>query len=219
MQSRWWRFVNLTDIIYCFKTVFSTNNHCFLPAECFGDPALQTLTYYITGSTSVVTNWFLALHNGDGFMYNPRNQQLKDLHDYSTPLNSLSSSSFSKESHFRPKHKVFLYKISILFTSVFIFFMTTTLASFILLETQDHMLKFTVQLQNHVQNRLPLWRLVCSHIIESLVFIPIMLGVLVFLMDFIFFGNAVIGFGVLSMVWFGEVFAVIWWVVLLQSIE
>ena len=110
MQSRWWRFVNLTDIIYCFKTVVSTNNHCFLPAECFGDPALQTLTYYITGSTSVVTNWFLALHNGDGFMYNPRNQQLKDLHDYSTLLNSLSSSSFSKESHFRPKHKIFCTK-------------------------------------------------------------------------------------------------------------
>ena len=88
--------------------------------------------------------------------------------------------------------------------------MTTTLTSFILHETQNRMLKFTVLLQSHVRNRIPFTKLIFRHVVESLVFVPIMVGVLVFLMEFVFFGNTILGFGVLSLVWCGEVFSVIW---------
>lgn len=172
--------------------------------QCFGDPALQHLIYNIMTPKTVIKNWFISLHNGDGFLFDGNKQEIIDLHYFSTTPSSHHPSRFHRRS------SIMLYKIGILFSSIFLFFMTTTLASFVLLETQDRMLTFTFMLQAHVQNRMPTTRLVFRHLVESLVFIPIMLGVLVFLMEFVFFGDTILGFGVFSMVWVGEVFSVIW---------
>jgi len=171
--------------------------------QCFGDPFLQKLVFYITGTSTVIKNWLLALHDGDGYIYNPKTHQIIDLHHYSTILNNLTNSSS------KPPHQLCIYKLSILVTSLFLFFMTRTLTSFVLHETQNRMLKFTRVLQRHVRTRTPFAKLIFRHVVESLVFVPIMIGVLVFLMEFVFFGNTILGFGVLSFVWCGEVFSVI----------
>ena len=175
--------------------------------KCFGEPIHQNLVFYVTGPNTVIVNWFLALHDGDGYIYNPKTQKITDLHIYATVINSITHSSSE------PRHKIFLYKSSVLLTSLFLFFMTTTLTSFILHETQNRMLNFTVSLQARVRNRVPFAKLICRHVVESLVFVPIMVGVLVFLIEFVFFGNAILGFGVISFVWCGEVFSVIWSVI------
>ena len=82
--------------------------------------------------------------------------------------------------------------------SLFVFFTTTMSVSFTLRETQARMLKFTgnalpcdvtvvihilrvinfvqihaVQLQYHARHRLPTFRLIFIHVIESLVFVPV----------------------------------------------
>ena len=66
----------------------------------------------------------------------------------------------------------------------------------------------TVILQRRVSRRLPLTSLVVAHIVDSLVFVPIMLGMLFFLFEF--FSDHVVGFSVLTIVWEAELFSVVW---------
>ena len=68
------------------------------------------------------------------------------------------------------------FKIGVIFSTLFLFFTTTTLVSFTLRETQERMLKFTFLLQHHVSHRIPYASLVFTHVVESLVFVPIMVS-------------------------------------------
>jgi len=103
--------------------------------------------------------------------------------------------------------KMVIFKVAILATTLFLFFTTTTLVSFTLRETQDRMLKFTYLLQHNIRNRKPIERLVFMHVVESLIFVPIMVGILFFLFEF--FGDQLLAIYVLTVVWLCEVFSVI----------
>ncbi len=74
-------------------------------------------------------------------------------------------------------------------------------------ETQERMLRFTFLLQYHIRYRLSYTLLVLTHVVESLVFVPIMLGTLFFLIQFI--NDELLAFLVLSVVWISEVYSVI----------
>jgi hypothetical protein len=100
------------------------------------------------------------------------------------------------------------FRLSVLLSSLFIFFLTTSLVSFTLQETQDRMLEFTVQLKDRVRNRMPLAGLIVRHVLENLVFVPIMVGMIFFLIEF-YGGDKFLAFSVLSMVWLCEVFSAI----------
>jgi hypothetical protein len=99
-------------------------------------------------------------------------------------------------------------KLSVVLKTSFLFFITTTLVSFTLRETQERMLGFTQQLQAHVRSRRPVVNIVTVHIAESLVFVPIMVGMIFFLIEF-YRGDKFLAFMVLSIVWLCEVFSVI----------
>ncbi|MBA0842699.1 hypothetical protein Goarm_002507, partial [Gossypium armourianum] len=90
-------------------------------------------------------------------------------------------------------------KCGVLMMSLFVFFTTTMSVSFTLRETQTRMLKFTVQLQHHARHRLPTFQLIFVHVIESLVFVPIMIGILFFLFEF--YDDQLLAFMVLILVW------------------
>lgn len=100
------------------------------------------------------------------------------------------------------------FKLWILFSTLLIFFLTTSLVSFTFQETQDRMLEFTLQLQTRVRNGMPLGGLVLDHVLENLVFVPIMVGMIFFLVEF-YGGDKFLAFSVLSMVWICEVFSAI----------
>jgi len=100
-----------------------------------------------------------------------------------------------------------LFKLGILLTTIFLFLTTTTLVSFTLKETQQKMIHFTFLLQHHVRHGLPYASLVFHHVVESLVFVPIMVGILFFLFEF--FSDQLIAFLLLSLVWVCEVFSVV----------
>ena len=70
------------------------------------------------------------------------------------------------------------------------------------------MLEFTVQLKDRVRNRMPLAGLIVRHVLENLVFVPIMVGMIFFLIEF-YGGDKFLAFSVLSMVWLCEVFSAI----------
>jgi hypothetical protein len=101
-----------------------------------------------------------------------------------------------------------LSKFTVVLKTSFLFFITTTLVSFTLRETQQRMLAFTLALREHVRSQQPLALLIIRHIIENLVFCPIMVGIMFFLIEF-YRGDKFLAFMVLSLVWVREVFSVI----------
>jgi hypothetical protein len=102
---------------------------------------------------------------------------------------------------------IFWQKAVILASTVFLFFTTSTLVSFTLKETQERMLRFTYLLQYHIRQGMSVSRLVCTHLIESLVFVPIMVGMLGFLYEF--FGDSLLTFLLLTMLWICECYTVV----------
>lgn len=76
------------------------------------------------------------------------------------------------------------FKIHILATTLFLFFISTTLISFILKQTQEKMLRFTFLLSYQIANHQPFLPLVAQHVVESMVFVPIIMGIYFFLFEF-----------------------------------
>ncbi|XP_022984830.1 uncharacterized protein LOC111482996 isoform X2 [Cucurbita maxima] len=67
--------------------------------------------------------------------------------------------------------------------------------------------RFGVQLQHHAQHQLPTFQLIFVHVIESLVFVPIMISILFFLFEF--YDDQLLAFMVLILVWLSELFTLI----------
>jgi hypothetical protein len=81
-------------------------------------------------------------------------------------------------------HQYLTFRLGVVFSTTFLFFVTTTLISYTLRETQERMLRFTHQLQHHIHHNLPYWSLVLSHLVDSLIFVPIIVGIHFFLVEF-----------------------------------
>jgi hypothetical protein len=150
--------------------------------------------------------------------------RLFDMDKYAFSSSAYSNSKYSIDLSRRPmlqhlvakvnKHPLYrlvrflMFKLAVFLSTLFIFFLTTSLVSFTFQETQDRMLEFTLQLQNHVRARLPLGGLIARHILENVVFVPVMVGMIFFLIMF-YEGDKFLAFMVLTMVWIAEVFSAI----------
>lgn len=162
---------------------------------CFGEPFLQRIVFELVGTETVVTNWLLVL--GDGYIYNYRTSSIEE---------SMSTNHLSLWR--TPGWSVLIDKAGVVLTSIFLFFITTTLTSFMLRETQQRMLEFTIQLQNHVREERSLGRLIFMHVMSNLVFVPIMVGMMFFLIEF-YGGDKVLAFMVSSIFWISEVYSIV----------
>jgi len=80
--------------------------------------------------------------------------------------------------------------------------------SFTLNETQERMLEFTQELSRRVARNLPINFLVTTHVLDSLIFCPLMVGKFFFLIEF-YKGDRFLAFLFMSVVWFVEVFTVL----------
>jgi hypothetical protein len=97
-------------------------------------------------------------------------------------------------------YQYFAFRIGVLFSTSFLFFTSTTLINYILRETQERMLRFTFLLQYHITHRMPFMLLVFTHVIGSLVFVPILMGIYFFLFEF--FSDQLVRF--FLKFWFGN---------------
>jgi Tumour-associated protein len=212
--------------------------------QCFGEPFVQRLVFYLLGPDTVMINWLLGtfyntppppsppllpddLRNthSSGYIYNPRTRVMIDVNDYdsyrthrghptrttSSSLSSLSLSSSSsqwREHWFVRKLQQLVLKLMVVIKTSFLFFITTTLVSFTLRETQCRMLHFTHTLQYHVRNHRPVIHLVTTHVMENLIFVPIMVGMIFFLIE-CYRGDKFLAFMVLSLIWVCESFSVV----------
>ncbi|CAA7029648.1 unnamed protein product [Microthlaspi erraticum] len=162
---------------------------------CFGNRWQQLLINRVVGYDTIIMN---SLQNsaGQGYLYNYQSREFYNL-SYSQEIPE-GSAQFGD---------YLVTKCGVLMMSLFVFFTTTMSVSFTLRETQTRMLKFTVQLQHHAQHRLPTFQLIFVHVIESLVFVPIMIGILFFLFEF--YDDQLLAFMVLVLVWLCELFTLI----------
>jgi hypothetical protein len=77
-----------------------------------------------------------------------------------------------------------VFRIGVIFSTTFLFFICTSLVAYILRQTQEKMVRFTFLLQYHVTHDLDINSLIFTHVTESLVFVPIMMGIYFFLFEF-----------------------------------
>lgn len=168
-----------------------------IPARhsCFGNRWQQLLINRLVGYDTILMNSLLNTP-GQGYLYNYQTKEFYNLtYAHEQPENSAKFGDY------------LVTKCGVLLMSLFVFFTTTMSVSFTLRETQTRMLKFTVQLQHHARHRLPTFQLIFVHVIESLVFVPIMIGILFFLFEF--YDDQLLAFMVLILVWICELFTLI----------
>nr|AAQ09996.1 S3 self-incompatibility locus-linked pollen 3.15 protein [Petunia integrifolia subsp. inflata] len=163
--------------------------------SCFGNRWQQLLINRLVGYDTILMN--SLLHSpGEGYLYNHQTKESYNLtYAHEQPESSARFGDY------------LVTKCGVLMMSLFVFFTTTMSVSFTLRETQTRMLKFTVQLQHHARHRLPTFQLIFVHVIESLVFVPIMIGILFFLFEF--YDDQLLAFMVLIFVWLCELFTLI----------
>ncbi|GAA0157008.1 non-motor microtubule binding protein [Lithospermum erythrorhizon] len=162
---------------------------------CFGNRWQQLLINRLVGYDTILMNSLLN-SPGHGHLYNYQTKEFYNLtYAHEQPETSAKFGDY------------LVTKCGVLMMSLFVFFTTTMSVSFTLRETQTRMLKFTVQLQHHARHRLPTFQLIFVHVIESLVFVPIMIGILFFLFEF--YDDQLLAFMVLILVWLCELFTLI----------
>ncbi|PIN20027.1 hypothetical protein CDL12_07284 [Handroanthus impetiginosus] len=163
--------------------------------SCFGNRWQQLMINRLVGYDTILMNSLLN-SPGQGYLYN---YQTKEFYNLTYAREQPESSAKFGD--------YLVTKCGVLMMSLFVFFTTTMSVSFTLRETQTRMLKFTVQLQHHARHRLPTFQLIFVHVIESLVFVPIMIGILFFLFEF--YDDQLLAFMVLILVWICELFTLV----------
>ncbi|KAF4322699.1 hypothetical protein BBO99_00003833 [Phytophthora kernoviae] len=103
--------------------------------------------------------------------------------------------------------KLVALKFKILHTILFLFFVITALVAFVLMETQKRMITFTALFQNRRQLQIPFSNLVMTYFAQSLMFVPVLVGMLFFLFEL--YKDQLLAFGVMTVMWVGESFSVV----------
>lgn len=189
----WLRYPHLwdTETVQCVHVAMSD-------AACFGEPFLQTLIVRLNALDTVLVNWMIGAFGNEGFVYNPRSGRELSL-------------SFGHDRRASRTPWIFQWvyqKVAIVAKTTFLFFITTTLVSFTLRETQGRMLHFTHHLLQHVRTNRPVVNLVVKHVAENVVFVPIMVGIIFFLMEF-YRDDKLLAFMILTLLWICESFSVV----------
>lgn len=186
--------------------------------SCLGDVAQRFFVRNVLGYDAIVLNWsmdigrrfnrYVELHSADrvpghrsslGFIRSARSKEITELNPRYAYKNT--------GSHFDTLAAIG-QRLVLLATVLFIFFLSTTLVSFVLRETQARMLRFTFVLDYRIRHGVPYTQLVISHVVEIFIFIPLMVGILFFLNGF-YSGDRLLAFMSLTVVWGAEVFSVI----------
>lgn len=156
-----------------------------------GGSSASWLLQYFVGYDTVILNQLHTLFQG-GYVHNVHSY---DLYNLNFPRVTESW------------EELLYHKIRVFVTSVLLVFTTTTLVAFTLRETHTRVLRFTVHLRYRHRHRAQYLPILLTHCLESLAFVPIMIGVLMFLFEF--FEDQVLAFLVFSLVWSCEIFSML----------
>ena len=207
-------FFLLPSSLYSRHSIATTTVHMAASHPSFGPFPLSLLTYHLFGYDSIVFNHLLR-QRSEGFMRNVDTRDITPLHMQKAEAQpnpqaaALTSSSSPALSLTRLLHLLYLlfFKSELLLTTLFLFFATTTLVSSTLTATQLRMLSFTDALRQHLRLHLPIVGLVLEHTMQSLSFVPVVVGILFFLFEF--FNDQLLAFLLLITVWLCESYTVL----------
>ena len=206
--------------LYARHRVVTTTVTLSASHRAFGPFPLSFFTYHLYGYDSIVLN-HLIRQMRTGFMRSAATNDIYTLsggntnkprethHTHNTTAQSTSSEQQPVTTLHRLGHLLYLlfFKSELLVTTLFLFFATTTLVSSTLTQTQLRMLHFTDQLRQHIRLHLPIVGLVLEHTMQSLSFVPVVVGILFFLFEF--FNDQVLAFLLLMLVWLCESYTVL----------
>ncbi|RYG40877.1 hypothetical protein EON68_03710, partial [archaeon] len=164
-------------------------------AACLGSRPALWLLRHVTGYDTAMLNTIVAAVGGRGYVLVEHRGDVRQL-SHVTEVRRFSSG----------VALWLMFKLGTIISAVFLLFAASSLVSFILSQTQQRMLRFTVALQEHVRQQRTLLPLVASHLLDSLVFVPLMLGVLFFLFEF--FADQLLALSVFLVVWTAEMWSV-----------
>jgi hypothetical protein len=194
--------------------------------SCFGPFVLPYITYEYVGYDTILLNQLIQQFGYRGYL---RNKQTLDMY----ALNHLNEEDSNAENSYSTNHsssdpftpakphthwinfdytplewlQFFVYKIELFITVLFLFFSVTTIVSLTLTQTQIRMLNFTDALRSSLRLSAPIFGLVLEHLVQSLSFVPVIIGILFFLFEF--FGDQMLAFLLLLIVWLCESYTVI----------
>lgn len=153
-----------TDTMIDLKQHYNNNNNNAVAAAAIAKTGEMSLFNKNNNRRSRTTTTTTGKGGGSD------EQQRKEKESSSSSSQSSESSSSIRGWYYRLQ---IISKLALVLKTSFLFFITTTLVSFTLRETQGRMLDFTHQLQAHVRSHRPVAQLVTTHLVENLVFVPI----------------------------------------------
>ncbi|RLN87195.1 hypothetical protein BBJ28_00002829 [Nothophytophthora sp. Chile5] len=163
-----------------------------------GAPPLWTLVReHVVGYDTILLNQLKTHYGAQGFFYRESSRIVVDM----------SYGIFNPAAAAQSWLKLVALKFKILHTIVFLFFIITALVAFVLMETQKRMITFTALFQNRLQLQIPFANLVVAYFAQSLMFVPILVGMLFFLFEL--YKDHLLAFAVMTIMWTGESFSVI----------
>ncbi|ETK83504.1 hypothetical protein F441_11524 [Phytophthora nicotianae CJ01A1] len=151
----------------------------------------------VVGYDTILVNQLVHHFGARGFLYKENSRVTIDM----------SYGVFNPASSARSWLRFVAMKFKILHTILFLFFVITALVAFVLLETQKRMITFAALFHNRQQLQIPFANLVMTFFAQSLVFVPVLVGMLFFLFEL--YKDRLLAFGVMTIMWVGESFSVI----------
>ncbi|KAH8092356.1 hypothetical protein JL720_5325 [Aureococcus anophagefferens] len=146
----------------------------------------------VAGADAAVANAAVAAVGPRGYVRSERSNEFYD-------LARAGAAPFTREA--------LAQALTVSLKTLFLIFATSTLVSYTLRETQARMLRFAFELKENIGDNRAYLSLVASHLLDSAVFAPIMIGMMAFLFEF--FADQVLGLLVLTLAWGAELFAAV----------
>uniref|UniRef100_H3HDY2 Uncharacterized protein n=1 Tax=Phytophthora ramorum TaxID=164328 RepID=H3HDY2_PHYRM len=151
----------------------------------------------VIGYDTILVNQLLKHYGARGFFYREDSRVVVDM----------SYGVFNPATAAQSWLRLVALKFKILHTILFLFFVITALVAFVLMETQKRMITFAALFQNRMQLQIPLANLVVTFFAQSLMFVPVLVGMLFFLFEL--YKDRLLAFGIMTVMWVGESFSVI----------
>ncbi|KAF1336174.1 hypothetical protein FI667_g815, partial [Globisporangium splendens] len=182
-----------------FETLYVPSSSACFDLKWVGgnNPLWKWFLEHVLGYDTILMNQLAKQYGARGFFYRESFKVIADM-NYGV---------FNPDDAAKSWLLFVALKFKVLHTIVFLFFILTALVAFVLTETQKRMLTFTELFQNRSQLQLPVANLVLAYFAQSLMFVPILVGMLFFLFEL--YKDQLLAFAVLSMMWMGESFSVI----------
>eukprot|EP00511_Aplanochytrium_stocchinoi_P006675 CAMPEP_0204837114 /NCGR_PEP_ID=MMETSP1346-20131115/27197_1 /ASSEMBLY_ACC=CAM_ASM_000771 /TAXON_ID=215587 /ORGANISM="Aplanochytrium stocchinoi, Strain GSBS06" /LENGTH=541 /DNA_ID=CAMNT_0051972383 /DNA_START=206 /DNA_END=1831 /DNA_ORIENTATION=- len=174
-----------------------------LDTECFSFPWLTFVLDNFVGYDTIVMNSFIDFYGDNGYLMSTMSRKIFSLR--SAGHSAVAVREREVEVGTVDAFMIVTTRLKIVCMTFFLIFITTSLAHDMFCATQERVLRFAFDLRARVESNLPYYVPVLAHGLSSLVFIPILIGMVVFLVEF--FDDQILALMVLAVAWLSELFA------------